>query len=104
MEGKNTRDKVYKGMLSQSLVTIIMGVLEIGVFALMSRLLTTEDFGYYAIIMAIVGVFHCLTEAGLGSAVIQRNNAPEEFISTALGWSMILGAIFSLLLEQLQVV
>ncbi len=98
MEGKNTRDKVYKGMLSQSLVTIIMGILEIGVFALMSRLLTTEDFGYYAIIMAVVSIFQCLTEAGLGSAVIQRNNAPKEFVSTALGWSVILGAIFSLLL------
>ena len=93
----NTRNQVYRGLSSQTLVVILMGVLEIGVFTLMSRLLTPEDFGYYAIIVAVVSVFQCITEAGLGSAVIQRSDAPKEFISTALGWSVILGVLFSIL-------
>lgn len=97
MADNNTRSQVYQGLSSQTLVVIMMGVLEIGVFALMSRLLTPEDFGYYAIILAVVSVFQCLTEAGLGSAVIQRSDASKEFISTALGWSAILGVAFSLL-------
>ena len=101
MEGKNTRLEVYKGMFSQSLVTIVMGILEIGVFALMSRLLTIEDFGYYAIIIAVVSVFQCLTEAGLGSAVIQQSKATKEYVSTALGLSAILGAFFTALLLAL---
>lgn len=101
MEGKNTRSEVYKGMFSQSFVTIVMGILEIGVFALMSRLLTIEDFGYYAIITAVVGVFQCLTEAGLGSAVIQQSKATKEYVSTALGLSAILGAFFAILLVVL---
>ena len=97
MAENSTRNQVYRGLSSQTLVVIMMGVLEIGVFALMSRLLTPEDFGYYAIILAVISVFQCVTEAGLGSAVIQRSDAPKEFISTALGWSVILGVVFSLL-------
>lgn len=98
MAENNTQKQVYKGMSSQTLVAIIMGVLEVSVFALMSRLLSQEDFGYYAIIIAVVSVFQCLTEAGLGSAVVQRTNAPREYISTALGLSTILGIIFTTLL------
>lgn len=97
MAENNTRNQVYKGLSAQTIVVIVMGILEIGVFALMSRLLTPEDFGYYAIIIAVISVFQCITEAGLGSAVIQRSDAPNEFISTALGWSAILGVVFSLL-------
>ncbi|MBO5814111.1 MAG: lipopolysaccharide biosynthesis protein [Alistipes sp.] len=98
MAENSTRHNFTKGLSSQTLITIIMGVLEIGVFAVMSRLLTPEEFGYYAIILAIINIFQCLTEAGLGSAVIQRSKASEEFISTALGLSTLLGAFFSLIL------
>ena len=95
---RSTRSKVYKGLSSQTLIVVAKGVLEISVFALMSRLLTPEDFGFYAVIVAVTSVFQCLTEAGLGSAVIQRNDATKEYISTALGLSALLGTIFMLLL------
>lgn len=101
MESKGVRDKVYRGISSQTIVTVLSGVLEISVFALMSRLLSQEDFGYYAIIVAVVSVFQCLTEAGLGSAVIQRDNASKEYISTAMGLSVSLGLFFSILLFAL---
>ena len=39
-----------------------------------------------------------MTEAGLGSAVIQQNQATKEYVSTALGLSVILGACFTVLL------
>lgn len=101
MAENKTQNQVYKGMSSQTLVAIIMGVLEVSVFALMSRLLSQEDFGYYAIIIAVVSVFQCLTEAGLGSAVVQRTDAPREYISTALGLSTLLGVVFTILLLAL---
>lgn len=101
MSENTTRSKVFRGLSSQTLVVTIMGVMEVGVFAVMSRLLAPEDFGYYAVIMAIVNIFQCLTEAGLGSAFIQRNNAPEGFVTTALGLSALFGAIFSILLIAL---
>ena len=98
MADNKIQSQVYKGISSQTFITIVMGVLEISVFAIMSRLLSPADFGYYAIIIAIVGIFSCLTEAGLGSAVIQRKDATKEYVSTALGLSVILGVSFTLLL------
>lgn len=98
IEGESTRDRIYKGLSAQTLVTIVMGLLEIGVFAVMSRILTPEDFGYYAIIIAVTSLFQCLTEAGLGSAVIQNSNASQGYISTALALSVIIGVFFTILL------
>ena len=98
MAEQTTRDKIYNGLSSQTFITILLGVLEITFFAIMSRLLTPEDFGYYAIIIAVTSVFQCLTEAGLGSAVIQSNNARRDYISTALGLSVVIGLFFTALL------
>lgn len=97
-EEHSTVSKVYRGLSSQALIVIAKGVLEMSVFALMSRLLTPEDFGFYAIIVAVTSVFQCLTESGLGSAVIQKKDASKGYISTALGLSVILGIIFAVLL------
>lgn len=98
LKEESTRDKVYKGLSAQTLVTIVIGLLEVGAFAIMSRLLTPEDFGYYAIIIAVTSLFQCLTEAGLGSAVIQRSNVTSGYISTALALSVLIGSIFTVLL------
>lgn len=98
MSEQTTRDKIYNGLSSQTIITILLGALEIIFFALMSRLLSPEDFGYFAIIIAVTSVFQCLTEAGLGSAVIQSNNAKRDYISTALGLSVVIGLFFTILL------
>ena len=61
---------LFKGMSIQTLVTMMMGVLEITYFAIMSRLLTKADFGYFAAISAVMAICMSLSDAGLGSAVI----------------------------------
>ena len=63
MAEQTTRDKIYNGLSSQTIITILLGALEIIFFAIMSRLLSPEDFGYFAIIIAVTSVFQCLTEA-----------------------------------------
>ena len=94
----SSRSKVFKGLGSQSFVTIALGLLGILYFSIMSRLLTEEDFGYFAIVMAVTTILKSLTEAGLGSAVIQKKEAPLEFVSTAFTLSLILGFIFGVFL------
>ena len=59
-------------MSSQTLVTIVLGLVEIVSFSIMSRLFTQEDFGYYAAITAITGVFTTFSETGIGSAIVQQ--------------------------------
>lgn len=98
MTEQSNSKKVLKGISSQTLVTLIMGVLEIVVFSIMSRLLSKEDFGLFAAISAITIVFGSLSEAGIGSALIQKKDADKGYVNTSFTISFILGSTFSLLL------
>ena len=96
--GNSNRNKVFKGMGIQTVITVVLGLLGILYFSVMSRLLTEEDFGYFAIVMAITTILKSLTEAGLGASVIQNKNANLEYISTAFSLSLCLGVFFSVFL------
>ena len=93
----NTK-KAIKGMSSQALVTIVLGVLEIVSFSIMSRLLSKEDFGYYAAIAAIVAVFESFAETGIGSAIVQRKSIDSKYVNNAFTLSLIFGIGISLIL------
>ena len=78
-------------MSSQTIVTIVLGVVEIVSFSIMSRLLGQRDFGYYAAIVAIGAVFQSLADAGIGSAVVQRKELNDRFVNNAFTLSLLFG-------------
>lgn len=84
-----------KGLSVQTVFTFIMAVFEIVVFALMSRLLSKTDFGYFAALAGVMTIFQSISEAGLGAAVIQKKDPTEKFISTAFYLSLGLGILGS---------
>lgn len=90
--------KAIKGMSSQAIITVLLGLVDVVSFAIMSRLLTQEDFGYYAAITAITTVFASFSETGLGSAIIQRKELNDRFVNNAYSLSVIFGVIISALL------
>jgi len=100
MSDSNTQ-KVLKGVSSQTLVTIVLGVVEIVSFSIMSRLLSQEDFGYFAAITAITTVFSSFSETGIGSALIQRKEINKRFIDNAFTMSLVFGVFISLLMLSL---
>lgn len=95
---ESNSSKVFKSMHSQTLVTVILGVLELVYFSVMSRLLSQTEFGFFALITAVTAVLTSLTDAGLGSSIIQKKNPDKNFISTAYGLSIISGLFFSIIL------
>ena len=97
-EQQSNAQKALKGMSSQTLVTIVLGVVEVVSFSVMSRLLTQEDFGYFAAISAIVVVFECFSTACIGSAIIQKKNASAQYINVAFTISLILGVTIMLIM------
>lgn len=97
MADTNT-DKAIKGAHSQTLVVAIRAVLSLLYFSIMSRLLSPADFGYFALITAVTNILNSLSEAGLGSAVIQKKEAGRDFRSTAFTLSLITGSFFTLIL------
>lgn len=97
MEESKT-SKLFKGMSVQTVITVVMGILEIIYFSVMSRLLSKAEFGYFAAITGIMAICMSISEAGLGSAVIQKKDATEAHISTAFTLSIIFGIIFSIVI------
>ncbi len=95
MTSIDNRTRVYRGMGAQTIVTICLGILGITYFSIMSRLLTKEDFGYYAIVTAITSILASLSEAGLGAAIIQNKEANEDYIRTSWSISIIIGLLFT---------
>ena len=91
-------DKTVKGIHSQTVIVAIKGVLSLSYFSIMSRLLTPDDFGYFALIAAVTTVLYSLSEAGLGSSVIQKSEINRDFASTAFTLSLSLGIFFSVAL------
>lgn len=90
--------KVVKGLKSQTIVTLMLGIVEIVTFSILSRLLNKEDFGYYAAISAVTMIFNSFSEAGIGSAIIQQKNYSDNYRNTAFSVSLVIGLCFSMLL------
>ncbi len=90
--------KVIKGMSSQTIVTLLLGLVEIVSFSIMSRLLTQEDFGYYAAISAITTVFASFSETGIGAALVQQKQLTTRYINNAFTISLLFGSFISVLL------
>lgn len=94
-------NKVLKGMSSQTLVTIMLGVMSVLSFSIMSRLLTKEDFGFYAAITAITTIFSSFSETGIGAALIQKKEINKRYIDNAFTINLLFGLFISLLLVAL---
>ena len=88
-------------MSSQSLVTVVLGVVEIVSFSIMSRLLSQQDFGYFAAVSAITIVFASFSETGIGAAIIQRKEIDSRFINNSFTISFVFGIFLTLLLIAL---
>lgn len=95
---QSNTSKALKGMSSQALVTLLFGITEVVSFSIMSRLLSKEDFGFYAAINAIVLVFYSLSETGIGSAIVQKKEISSKYIGNAFTLSLLFGIVSTLVL------
>ena len=93
---QSNTQKAVKGISSQTLVTVMLGLVEIISFSIMSRLLSVQDFGYYAAMSAILVVFNSFAETGIGSAIIHRKEVDQKFINNAFTLALSFGVIISL--------
>ncbi len=98
---ESNTSKAVKGMSSQTIVTIVLGVIEIASFSIMSRLLTQQDFGYYAAISAITIIFSTFSETGIGSAIVQQKELTQRYINNAFTISLLFGGFVSVLMLAL---
>jgi O-antigen/teichoic acid export membrane protein len=66
-------------------------LIRIGSLAVLSRLLTPEDFGIVAAAMAVMVLVHSVRDLGIGVALIQRRDLEPTHVETAFTFSVLLG-------------
>ena len=88
--------KVTKGALWVTVSAICGRGLGLISSIILARLLLPSDFGLLAIATAIVSTMQGLTTTGFGSALIQKQEKPEDFLNTA--WTFELAKYFILFL------
>lgn len=98
MANQTNTQKAVKGLSSQTIVTVVLGVVEIISFSIMSRLLSEKDFGYYAAIVAVSTIFSSLSSNGIGAAIVQQKQLNQQYIDNAFSLSLLIGVIVSGLL------
>ncbi len=93
----NLSSQTVRGLKWTYTATVVNGLLQVGMTAVMSRLLTPHAFG----LVAMAGVFlrfgTYFAQMGVGSAIIQKKTISEDEIRVAFSWSVSLGLLFSLL-------
>lgn len=67
--------------------------ISLGVSAILSRILTPEDYGVIAIAMVIIGFITLLTGTGMGPAIIQNQTLTESNISSIFSFTTYLSVI-----------
>ncbi len=75
--------KVSKGALWVIATTIFGRGLGLIASIILARLLAPDDFGLMAIALAIIVFSHGTTQTGFESALIQKQDKPEDFLNTA---------------------
>lgn len=101
MAQESNTKKAIKGMSSQTLVTILLGMVNVISFSIMSRLLTKEDFGFYAAITAITTIFSSFSETGIGAALIQRKTLDKRYVDNAFTINLLFATFVTLLMVVL---
>ena len=90
--------KVSQGALWVTVAIICSRGLGIISSIILARLLLPSDFGLLAIATAMVSMMQGLTTTGFGSALIQKQEKPEEFLNTAWTFELVKYSIlFSIL-------
>ncbi|GAH79605.1 unnamed protein product, partial [marine sediment metagenome] len=92
----NLSQKVSRGALWVTVGTICSRGLGLISSIILARLLLPSDYGIMAIAMATIAIAESLTQTGFGSALIQKQKRPEEFLNTA--WTFELVKYLSLFL------
>lgn len=78
--------------------TVFRSALQILQVAILARLLVPEDFGLMAIVTAIIGVAAILSDMGISSALIQRQEVTQQQLSSLYWLNVVAGFVMMLIL------
>lgn len=84
-----------KGMAWFFICNITQTALNFLMVIVMSRILSTIDFGFMSAALTIINLSDIFFQLGIGPAIIQRSNISKEHVITGFTVSLILGFLFT---------
>lgn len=96
-EKMNLNKELKKGIFISAIGKYSHFIIQFSILAILSRILTPDEFGTVAIINVFLIFFSMLIDMGIGPAIIQNKNLKEDQINSIFCFSILLSLIFSLL-------
>ncbi len=97
----NLTTKTVQGVGWTGTSRIIRLLLQLGITALLARLLTPNDFGLLAMVFVFTNLVMIFRDFGLTAALIQRKGLTEEHLSSSFWINVLTGLLLALLLVVL---
>lgn len=83
--------QIRRGATWAVAANVVMRVFSVGVTALLARLMSQEDFGVFAVALAVYLVVASLAELGMASAVARSATEPDDIAPTVASISILVG-------------
>jgi O-antigen/teichoic acid export membrane protein len=89
--------------------TVISQVTVLGGTVFLARLLEPANFGVYAFVLLVLGLFTLIGDAGLGAALIQREGLPDQRTLSSIFWlqmalALVVAAVMNLVASNIQLI
>ncbi|TEU00933.1 MAG: MOP flippase family protein [Candidatus Stahlbacteria bacterium] len=97
----NLTTKTVQGVGWSGISRITRLLLQLGMTALLARLLTPNDFGLLAMVVVFTNLVMVFRDFGLTAALIQRKGLAEEHLSSGFWVNVLVGLLLTLLLVAL---
>lgn len=93
MVGNNIADKTFSGLFWKFGERITAQLISLIVSVILARLLSPEEYGAIALVMVFITLANVFVSSGLGSALIQKENADNLDFSSILYINLLLSVI-----------
>ncbi|ULC59750.1 lipopolysaccharide biosynthesis protein [Flaviramulus sp. BrNp1-15] len=70
---------------------------ELGIGAVLARLLTPNEFGIVAVILVFTSFFNLLSDIGIGTAIIQNKKLEKKHVQSIFNYTILIGLITSII-------
>lgn len=97
-KNEDLKQKIITGSFWTVFTNVFTRLISLIMMIFLARLLTPEDFGVVAISTVFVGVVTLFQNLGMGSAIIQRQEIDDDYLSTSFTVSVITGIVLAGLL------
>ena len=91
------KEKLFIGVFWLGAAKLIINFLALISTIILARLLTPEDFGLVAIVLALLAIIEAVTDLSLASALIHIKTLSEEHFDTAWSLNFVRGILMAVI-------